>query len=78
MLKDVYSILGICKQDGWWGGKAIGRGLQGNTTKMALKKALGDFENAEKLLQFNLKNTDSNLVDEVTGEIIQIVDTTVE
>lgn len=77
-LKDLYSILGISKQDGWWGGKAIGRGLQGNTTKIALKKALGDFENAEKLLQFNLKNTDSNLVDEVTGEIIQIVDTKVE
>ncbi|MBP3838628.1 MAG: HNH endonuclease [Prevotella sp.] len=78
MLKDLYSILGISKQDGWWGGKAIGRGLQGNTTKIALKKALGDYENAEKLLQFNLKNTDSNLVDEVTGEIIQIVDTKVE
>lgn len=73
-LKDMYSILGISKQDGWWGGKAIGRGLQGNTTKIALKNALGDFENAEKLIQFNLKNTDSNVVDEVTGEIIQIVD----
>ena len=77
-LKDLYSILGISKQDGWWGGKSIGRGLQGNTTKIALIKALGEFENAEKLLQFNLTNSDSNLVDEVTGEIIQIVDTKVE
>lgn len=73
-LVDLYSILGISKQDGWWGGKAIGRGLQGNTTKIALKKALGDFENVERLLQFNLKNTDSKLLDEVTGEIIQIID----
>ena len=77
-LKEVYSILGISKQDGWWGGKAIGRGLQGNTTKIALKNALGDFDNAEKLLQFNLKNTDSGLIDEVTGEVIQMIDAKVE
>lgn len=77
-LSDLYSILGISKQDGWWGGKAIGKGLQGNTTKIALMKALGDFENAEKLLQFNLKKMDSNLFDEVTGEVIQIIDSKVE
>ena len=41
-LSDLYSILGISKHDGWWGGKAIGKGLQGNTTKIALKNALGD------------------------------------
>lgn len=77
-LKDLYSILGISKQDGWWGGKAIGKGLQGNITKIALKSALGDFENAEKLLQFNLKNTDCGLIDEVTGEIVQMIDAKVE
>lgn len=77
-LSDMYSILGISKQDGWWGGKAIGRGLQGNTTKIALKKALGDFVNADTLLQFNLKQTDSNLVDEVTGEILQVIDPKLE
>lgn len=52
--------------------------MQGNTTKIALKNALGDFENAEKLLQFNLKNTDSGLIDEVTGEVIQMIDAKVE
>ena len=77
-LTDLYSILGISKKDGWWGGKAIGRGLQGNTTKIALKKALGDFENVERLLRFNLKNTNSKLLDEVTGEIIQIIDPKLE
>lgn len=77
-MSDLYSILGISKQDGWWGGKAIGKGLQGNTTKIALKNALGDFENSEELLQFNLKTSDSGLIDEVTGEVIQMIDTKVE
>ena len=77
-LSDLYSILGISKQDGWWGGKAIGKGLQGNTTKIALMKALGDFEDAEKLLQFNLEKTDSNLFDEVTGELLQVIDSKFE
>lgn len=77
-LEDLYIILGITRQDGWWGGKAIGKGLKGNQTKIDLKNALGDFENAEKLLEFNLNNTDSDLVDEVTGEIIQMIDARVE
>lgn len=72
-LTDMYKILGISKSDGWWGGKAIGKGLQGNTTRMALKKALADTPEADKLLQFNLKIEDTSLVDEETGEIIQIV-----
>ncbi len=77
-LKDMYSILGISKRDGWWGGKAIGRGLQGNTTKIALRNALGDYEHAERLLQFNLHKIDSELFDEVTGEIIQVIDPKLE
>ena len=77
-LKDMYSILGISKQDGWWGGKAIGKGLQGNTTKIALKKALCDFANADELLRFNLCKIDSEVVDEVTGEVIQVIDPTLE
>jgi CRISPR-associated endonuclease Csn1 len=77
-LSDLYSILGISKNDGWWGGKAIGKGLQGNTTKIALKNALGDFENADNLLQFKLESIDSNFVDEETGEIIQIINPNLE
>ncbi|MFR9547056.1 MAG: type II CRISPR RNA-guided endonuclease Cas9, partial [Rikenellaceae bacterium] len=70
-LTDVYKILGIKKSDGWWGGKAIGKGLQGNTTKLAIKKALGD--DYEDLLKFNLRNIDSKYYDTETGEIIEIV-----
>ena len=33
---DLYKILGISKSEGWWGGKAIGKGLQGDTTKMQI------------------------------------------
>ncbi len=72
-LSDLYKILNISKADGWWGGKAIGKGLQGNITKMQIKKALEGYAGLDNLLQFNLKFVDSNMVDELTGEIIQIV-----
>lgn len=74
-LTDMYKILNISKADGWWGGKAIGKGLQGNTTKMQLKKALSSLPKIEvdKLLQFNLKSIESNQVDVETGEIIKII-----
>jgi CRISPR-associated endonuclease Csn1 len=73
-LNDLYSTLQIKKTDGWWGGKAIGRGLQGNTTKIQLKKALGETSHFEKLLQFNLHQIDTKLVDPETGEIVQQID----
>lgn len=69
-LKDLYRILEIKKSDGWWGGKAIGKGLQGNITKILLKKALSD---SEELLTFNYHIIDSNLVDTATGEIFKEV-----
>lgn len=70
-LTDLYNILGISKKDGWWGGKAIGKGLQGNTTKMQLLNALKDFDDTNKLLRFDLRQVNSKLVDEDTGEILQ-------
>jgi len=73
-LTDLYGILNINKKDGWWGGKAIGKGLQGNTTKIQLKKALVGSSNTGNLLQFDLKIVDTNLVDTETGEIIQQID----
>lgn len=72
-LSDMYSILGISKKDGWWGGKAIGRGLQGNTTKMALTKAFKGFPEYEQLLDFNIKSIGSGVMDEETGEVREIV-----
>lgn len=65
---DLKKILGLSAKDKWWGGKAIGKGLQGNTTKMSLKKAL---RGHEELLSFNLKNTDSRHIDTETGDILQ-------
>ncbi|MFR9543240.1 MAG: type II CRISPR RNA-guided endonuclease Cas9, partial [Rikenellaceae bacterium] len=70
-ISDLYRILDIKKSDGWWGGKAIGKGLQGNITKLAIQKALGD--DYEDLLRFNLRGEDSKYYDLETGEIIQIV-----
>ncbi|MBQ2046322.1 MAG: type II CRISPR RNA-guided endonuclease Cas9 [Muribaculaceae bacterium] len=74
-IKDLYKILGISTKEGWWGGKAIGKGLQGNTTKNQLKKALASLpvDKINKLLEFNLSQCDSRLVDEDTGEIIPII-----
>ena len=74
-LTDMYKILNINKADGWWGGKAIGKGLQGNTTKLQLQKALANLDKntINNLLKFNLQTIDSNLVDSVTGEVIKVI-----
>lgn len=70
-LTDLYRIVGIRKADGWWAGKAIGKGLQGNTTRNALRKALaGQYD---ELLRFDLVTVETNQVDTETGEIIQMV-----
>lgn len=73
-LTDLFNILEIKRSDGWWGGKAIGNGLQGNITKIQLKKALNGITNSEDLLRFNIQNEDSEHIDESTGEILQIID----
>lgn len=70
-LTDLYRILEIRKSDGWWGRKAIGKGLQGNTTKNLIRKALGGEQ--EELLRFNLTKKDTDLVDVETGEVIPII-----
>lgn len=67
---DLYKLLGLSKKDGWWGGKAIGKGLLGNTTKLLLKKALGE---REDLLNFRLETIDSKQIDTETGEILKVV-----
>ncbi len=68
---DLFNILDVKKSDGWWGGKAIGKGLQGNTTKMQISKALKGIPEYQNLLQFKLKNIDTGLVDLETGEIVE-------
>lgn len=79
-LTDMYKILNISKADGWWGGKAIGKGLQGNTTKMQLKKALNNVgeDTLNHLLQFNLSTINSSQVDIETGEVLKVIDANFE
>ena len=71
LLKDLFAILGVSVKDGWHGGKQFKNGLQGNTTKMQLKKALGGVSNAEKFLQFDIVIDET--VDKNTGEVLEIV-----
>lgn len=72
-LQDFYKILGISKADGWSVGQAIGRGLQGNTTRTAIAAALGDASEAERLLRFRVEEVDSNRCDPETGEIVPVI-----
>lgn len=75
---DLQKILGVSKKDGWWGGKAIGKGIKGATTFISLRKALGEKYDTEKLLTFNLPMQSAGLVDVETGEEIQMISPSVE
>ena len=75
--KELAKILGV-KPTEWFCGKAVGKGLQGDTTYFTIKKALGDYPKASELLRFNLKYTDGNKVNTETGEITKVVDASFE
>ncbi len=79
-LTDMQKILGITKKDGWWAGKAIGKGLQGNKTLVALRKALDTLpaSQREEMLRFNLQLENAGVFDIETGEELQIVSEEVE
>lgn len=68
-LTDLYKILNIGRKDGWWAGKAIGKGLKGNTTKCQIQNALCKLsqEQIDKLTSFDL--IFDEYVDEETGEV---------
>lgn len=70
---DLLKILGLKKDDGFSVPANIVKGLKGNFTRDALKKALGDMENADELLRFDLSTEDSSNVDEETGELMPVV-----
>lgn len=74
---DLKSILGI-KSKEWQFGKAVGTGLQGNTTYCAIAKALDECDKKEELLKFELSITNGNLVNTETGEITKIISTSFE
>lgn len=51
---ELFKILGIKEKSGWYWNKMLQKGLQGNLTKMAIKKALENEELEKIWLQFNI------------------------
>ena len=74
---DLKAILGI-KSKEWFFGKAVGNGLQGDTTYCAIRNALGNYSKANDLLRFNLTTVDGTKVNTDTGEITRVIDTSFE
>ena len=72
-VSEIYKILDIKKNEGWWGGKNIGRGLSPNTTKLRIREALNGLPNQDDLLKFNLSSINSKQCCEETGEVIRII-----
>lgn len=71
-LADLFKLLDI-KKDEYYGNKQIGKGIQGNLTKTALSKILGE---EHSLLAFELEilteeNTEGYLYDRKTGEVLE-------
>ena len=73
-LTDLYKILGISKKDGWYGGKAIGKGIKGNATLNQLLSALGGKYN--EWLEMPIVIEDK--VNDETGEVVKTVSPKVE
>ena len=73
-LTDLYKILGITTKDGWWGGKAIGKGIKGNATLNQLRKALNG--KYSEWLEMPIKRIDA--VDDATAEVFWQVSPEIE
>lgn len=75
-LTDLYEILNIGRKDGWWAGKAIGKGLKGNTTKCQIREALSTLPKAQvdSLIAFQLDFDE--VVDVETGEVRKRINNT--
>lgn len=73
-LTDLYKILGITKKDGWYGGKAIGKGIKGNATLNQLRKALNG--KYGEWLEMPIERIDA--VDDETAEVFWQVSPKVE
>ena len=73
-LKDLQTILGIGKGEGWWAGEAISKGIKGNQTRCQLVEALKGLpkEQVDSLLAFELQTEE--FVDTETGEVVMRID----
>lgn len=71
---ELFKILGIKEKSGWVGNKMLARGLQGNLTKVWIKKAFDNSSLENNLLKFNLnliiRDEEAFLVNKETGEIL--------
>lgn len=76
---DLKTLLGI-KSKEWQFGKAVGNGLQGNTTYCTIEKALAKHKEYIHLLNFDLVCDSKEVVNVETGEIVEIkvIDATFE
>lgn len=76
---DLKTLLGI-KSKEWQFGKAVGNGLQGNTTYCAIEKTLAKHKEYIHLLNFDLVCDSKEVVNVETGEIVEIkvIDATFE
>lgn len=71
--KDLLKLLGLTSEDGFKSDKALGKGIQGNTTRWQIAKALGDHPLTEQLLNFELSEeipASNPDVDTTTGEVL--------
>ncbi len=75
--KKLAEILGI-KSKEWYFGKAVGNGLQGDTTYCAISNAFGKYPKAEEWLRFNLTTVDGTKVNTETGEVTKVIDASFE
>lgn len=67
---DLYKILGIGKNDGYYGNAMISKkGLQGNMTKTGIAKALEGYDNKAHWLSFPLEEEEYEAFDPLTGEV---------
>lgn len=71
--KDLLKLLALTSADGFKSDKALGKGIQGNTTFCQIANALGDYPDRKKLLRFEIveeipeNNPDISIS---TGEIL--------
>lgn len=70
---ELFKILDIKEKSGWFGNKMLSKGLQGNLTKVWIKKALNNKDYEQKLLDLRLNiknlNEETYLIEKETGEI---------
>lgn len=77
-ITNLLQLLGLPKSGGYRFGDQFKAGIQGNKTRIDIATALGDYPDKERLLQFNVREISSSMVDEETGEILPIIDPSFE